>query len=459
MINFRKIINSYPELQVEDNFNIVLNYMRTGDPRQIPAHLQGRMFDRYGPNGDFITQDNKIFYADVPNHNLIEVVKPSQINDKLEEIYNDDELFSTGLGQFYKIVSSRYLNIKKRDSDEFLKAQGNYQVGRVPPLTKTINKIYRPKTSNERWAIDLIDMQAYNTPGINGNKKYIFSCIDMYSGKVWCKAISNRDNSDEKPTLSNALSAIMTESNTTPGTIQCDSEFSQGNIKTFIRDNHIKLIKTPSYKPTSNGKIERMNRVIRQKIKSFFVRNNNYKWVDILQTAVNNINNQISKNESPNDIWTPGYIRGNHNQNHFYNLVRLQPERIEEPIYYKNDLVRVRLGALNSKIRKRQKSGFETKKNAIHYSLQIYKIFKVYRGSRTEKRKYALLELNIDGVQETASGLDEIQFESENDNNNRYQKFYASDLISVGTRDINEVIHTDVGPKKIERALTINRIK
>jgi hypothetical protein len=56
----------------------------------------------------------------------------------------------------------------------------------------------------------------------------------------------------------------------------------------FCKDNKIIHRVAQSYKPTTNGLTERMNREIRKKIKADFIRNNNLEWVSKLQTI--NIN-------------------------------------------------------------------------------------------------------------------------------------------------------------------------
>lgn len=459
MMNIKQI-NNYPELRTDQSMDIIINYMNTGLPIGIPLNKQQLMFDRYGPNGDFIVQNNELFYG--LGNNLVLVVKPSQIDDKIEEIYNNPELgVGVGLSQFYTVVSRRFLNIKKKDTDIFLKTRGDYQISREP--RRTINKPIITKTSNERWAVDLIDMSYYNIPGINGNRKYIFSCVDLYSNKVWARAISNRNNNNDHPTLSDAFLSICHEAACMPAQLQCDSEFAQGDFREVVRQHHIKLIKTPSYTPQSNGKIERTNRMIRQKLRAFFIRNNNLRWVAHLQTAINNINNQkpIRKAQTPNELWTPGYIRPNNNQppNHLYNLVQLRAPKNPEIIYNMDDLVRVKLSALETKVRKRIKGIMENQKTAISYTPTIYKIFRVYLGNAHVKRSYALVKPHINNIQNTPGMIDEPIMVNDVNHNNYYKRFYGSDLIKIGTNIINEINHTNVAPKTIERALTINRIR
>ena len=79
----------------------------------------------------------------------------------------------SGLETFYKSVSSQYLNIQKKLTDEFLQLQGDYIVGKVPKKQK-INAPIVTSVPNERWGIDLIDMQQYvSVPNLN--RRYIMT--------------------------------------------------------------------------------------------------------------------------------------------------------------------------------------------------------------------------------------------------------------------------------------------
>ena len=49
-------------------------------------------------------------------------------------------------------------------------------------------------------------------------------------------------------------------------------------MTTFANQNNIKQVFSSSYAPKSNGKVERMNRQIRKKIKALHVKNNNNQF-------------------------------------------------------------------------------------------------------------------------------------------------------------------------------------
>jgi hypothetical protein len=194
----------------------------------------------------------------------------------------------TGLGAFYHQIAMSYLNIPKTLTDEFLRQQGDYLVARVP--RKLVNKPILTRVPNERWGVDLINMENY-TSIQNHFRRYILTVVDYFSGKVFARALRNRNNNAVNPTLSNAINDIcVNEAQTFPHTIQGDGEFTAGAFRAWCNANNIEFIKTTSYTPTSNGKVERMNREIRKKIKAGFIRQNNLVWnaVGQLQSYVEN---------------------------------------------------------------------------------------------------------------------------------------------------------------------------
>ena len=62
---------------------------------------------------------------------------------------------------------------------EYLKKQVDYQVG--PSYHKVQNAFVMAKTSNERWAMDLIDMTRY--PNMY-HMQYILNIFDYFSKKL-----------------------------------------------------------------------------------------------------------------------------------------------------------------------------------------------------------------------------------------------------------------------------------
>ena len=136
-------------------------------------------------------------------------------------------------------------------------------------------------------------METFDIPAVNANRKYIMTVIDHFSGKVWARGLVNRENNQNVSTLSNAIKNICQTANTVPHIIQGDGEFAVGAFRQWCRNNNIRFIQTTPFTPTSNGKVERMNREIRRKIKENMIRNNNFQWFQDLQPLIENINRQV----------------------------------------------------------------------------------------------------------------------------------------------------------------------
>lgn len=443
-------LNNYPEIKTNVGINRVIQYKLNGNIHPAIQNVQ-RYIDKYGPNSNFVVINNILAY-NINQNRVLRVARPNERNAFMQEIFDDEERgLGVGLSQFFNQVISSYLNIRKIDTDEFLKKQGNYQLTRIP--TSRINKPLKALGLNHIWAIDLIDLHTYDIPTVNGNRKYLFSCVDLYSGKYWARAISNRDNNNTVHTLTDALNSIIIEAQTTPRMIKVDNEFSKGHIADWMQQQGIRIIKSRTHVPTDNAVVERVNKEIRKKIRSGFVRHNNWVWVAHLQTYVNNINNQrkIGETETPNEQWQPGYNRNNNNPA----LANVMPNNATpETVYRVNDYVRVKMHTVNTKMRAREKNGMETAKSAVLYSPEIYRVVHVNRNGNT--RTYILVKPHIDNIQEEQDGDDIIVTNIET---LAHKKFYASDLIKVGTRRLENIVHSSIVPLTNDRGLLLNQIR
>ena len=65
------------------------------------------------------------------------------------------------------------MNITKEETDTFLRKQGDYMITRIPRQPRVNKPIEALSVPNERWAIDLIDMNTFQ----NGHNKWIMVII------------------------------------------------------------------------------------------------------------------------------------------------------------------------------------------------------------------------------------------------------------------------------------------
>ena len=250
--NYRYTINE--PLYNNENIEKIKQYIKSG---KLPNDLNDIQFKRFIERFKYgyTLKNNKLFYKH------LELISNEDINDKLKEIYDDPNIgLGLGIVSFYKIVQDKYIGIKRDDVEKFLKNQTVYQITREP--RKGINKPIITTYPNERWAIDLIDMELYEKE--NNGYQQILTVIDYFTKYVWAEALKDRTSE----TIKNAMIKICNDSKTKPKTIQADNgpEF-KGDFSDWTKENKIDLIKTLSYSPTSNGLIENFNKQLRKMIR------------------------------------------------------------------------------------------------------------------------------------------------------------------------------------------------
>jgi len=464
-----KTLNHYPEFLTSLAIDGVINFINNGI---LPANLNARQAARYqqkfAANAGFVTRaihgNQELFYNPNANYDL-EVVRPANRLARIHLIYNDIQRgLGLGLNAMYHQIAMSYLNIPKAITDQFLKEQGDYQVTRIPH--KVVNKPITASVPNERWAIDLIDMRAYNVVGVNQNRNYIFTCVDFFSGKVWARSISNRNNTAAIPTLSNALDDIIQhDAHTMPGIIQCDSEFYQGAFAAYCAQNMIVLIRTTSYTPQSNGRIERVNREIRKKIKANVVRNNNFVWNNNLQDYIDNINNQQGTNShlTPNQVWAQGYNPHGHGhvaagpavplndnmtpQQRSAYMERYHINRAQKMVgighvrvFHVGDLCRIKLLKVSNTQRQAREANIGFNKVAVHYTPQICSVVQAIMHPPHFIRRDEYIIANSHGNIMMAGAAPKL--------------FFANDLIYVP----NPNVQTNIHPLTVQRAIQLNRL-
>lgn len=460
-----KRLNHYPEFRTNAGINSIIHFIVNGVfPAGLNARQTARYNQKFGAGSGFVVRHHNqdLFYN--PNVNIdLEVVRPNLRQARIQAIYNDIQRgLGNGLNTFYHQIAMSYLNITKALTDDFLRSQGDYKVGIVPH--KLVNKPITSKVPNERWGCDLIDMRAYPPVG-NQNRRYILSVIDYFSGRVFARSLTNNQNNQANPTLSNAMNDIcVNEAHTFPHIIQSDGEFAVGAFRNWCNLHNIQFIRTTSYTPVSNGKIERANREIRKKMKAGFVRNNNFIWNNHLQDYILNINQQQSSrnHQTPLQLWTQGYnphpahhivppllpLNDNMNliqrQNHQEAYEDNRARRIvalgrTPPVFQVGDLVRIKLLVLSNTMRQQRENNIGWNKVAVHYSPQIYQVHNaIHHPANFVRRDEYILTDNAGNVL-MSGGVP--------------KRFFSNELILV------PVPHTQthINPLTTQRALQINR--
>ena len=434
-------------LYTNHNLLKVKQYIKTGKlPDDLNDVQMKRFIERF--KYGYTLKDDKIYFKH------LELISEEDKTKKLKEIYDDPNIgLGLGINSFYKIVIDKYIGITRDDVEQFLKNQTNYQLTKEPH--RGINKPIISTYPNERWAIDLVDMQFYEKE-TNDGYKFILTCIDYFSKYVWAEPLKN----NQATTIKDAIERIAIKAHTYPKIIQSDngSEF-KGAFNDWTNEHNIDHIKTLSYSPTSNGLIENFNKQLRGFIREGTIRYHTLKWVDHLDEYINNHNNHKNTTTkfTPIEIWRQGNNEIKHNrrvlpinddiemynQTNEYKVLKAS-ERIQKQAkrnlelnkteHYKvGEKVRVLMSALYSKHRKMIKNN-KSKLLSLKYSPEIYKVYKVIKPDDFVKERYLLKDSNNITV------LTELKLN--NPNAIRQAKlFFGSELMRVG--DNNENIKND----------------
>ena len=411
-INLRKLNN----LNLENNFNHIINYKINGT---FPDSLKDNEdIDRFITKFDkFRVDNNRLFYGN------LEVIKKNNIDNVLQGIYNDNKVgLGHGITQFYLIVTDKFLNITRKEVERFLKRQPDYQLTSKPPPKRV--KTQRYFKENVAWALDLIDISRYSTH--NKNFRYILSMVDLFSKKVYLRAIKRKT----AESVNAVLRPIFEVEN--PKLIISDNggEFAGINLD-LMHEFNIKSLTTPSHTPQSN--IENVNGQVRKFLSKLLVKYMDdagrplFKWIDVLEDIEDNINNynglqrNVLKRQKKADK-----LKGK----------KSKPVKNKFKI---GDKVRVTQQAFESHVRKEYKAGL-MKYIHIKYSIIVLTVHKIHKpNNKHNVLPYYILKKEDNTI-------------VENLNNEHARRFKENELLLVPNEG-------DINHDKYDNNLRINGIE
>ena len=432
----------------------VLAFKTTGN---VPPHIKtkSRFKTKWTP---FYIANNHLIYR--PN-NLTVIIDPNEREEVLKKLFDDERTgVGAGIAQFYHTVCLKYLNIKRKDVDDFLKRQKVYQMSRN--THHIINKPILATAPNERWAIDLVSMDRYS--GQNHQYNQILTCIDHFSRYVWAVPLKNKESHD----VAIAMGEICRKAGVYPHILQKDNggEF-QGETNTFMEQHNIKWINTLSYSPQSNGLIENFNNQLRKMLRELMIRNRTLVWynkLDLCCSIKNRQKNGTTK-KRPIDIWNDLPYETQNKDLHLDVAENIRKKAKRNVLKNKTrefnvgDYVRVKMSQLYSQVRQMVKQG-DKKYVVVKYSPDIYEIDRVFKPDHEgyEKLRYTLKDLdgNVLLTQQKMNNPDKPR---------EQKRFFASDFLKVDKKDIpNDVIKVDKNHIQrdgfdIHQALKLNVVK
>ena len=475
MSKILKKLNHYMEFKTKEGIKSVVDFIQSNHtvyPEGLNERQRRAFHARYATD-DFITKPIKrkrtLFYRPNPDV-LIEVIRPEDKPKKIKEIYDNlKQGLGTGLLAFYHMVASHYLPITKEETTEFLRKQGDWLINRQPH--DVVNKPILAEVPNERWGMDITFLNRYPS-NINGGYIYLLVCIDYFSGKVWARALKTRTNDAPHHEILDAFKSICDEANTRPHIMQSDHEFTKGELAVWCASHGITQYKTTSYSPVSNGKVERMNRTIRGKVKSIVARTNKLEWYKYLDDILENINNQQTARTgySANQLWRQGYHPQvnppapvvpvndhmsreelvSHNVNVNERRAIAQSSKTPERFFNVGDLVRVRMTKFqsNNVYRKAKETGIGWSYVGVHYTPEVFRVATAHHYDKLTSPKrdtYYIEKLNGDPMYSSRTASVPMQF-------------FGNDLLRVpANRKATHIVPTK-GEAGINQANYLNRL-
>jgi hypothetical protein len=383
-----------------------------------------------------LNEDDQLVYTPL---NLI-VIPKSEVEDVLTKLYKDDvNMLAKGIRNVYKYVSSKFINITRKDIENFLLKQKDFQL--TKNITKVVNKPIIERVPNNRWQVDNIDMSKYSKN--NAGKKYIFNCVDVFSRKIWLRALKNL----EAKTTTEAIKSIINEAGVKPSVIQCDNgiEF-QGNFKEYLKKNGITQIFNNAYSPNENAIVERSNKEVRKIIRTLMLAENSFKWYNKLDQVQEHRNRGYNETIKvyPDQVWTADKTNKiDTKSDKFKASINLAERAIKSIKKYRkldnfkvDQKVRVKMSAIFNNIRKLLKEG-NSKQIVVSYTPDVFSVEKIIRGSGVLERKKYVLKNEEGNVVTKSDG--------------KIKYFYASDLIPFNDGEESNIT--------MERALELNKVE
>ena len=159
---------------------------------------------------------------------------------------------------------------------------------------------------SDRWQADLIEMRKEAVTANGQTYKYVLEVLDDYSRFLITRPLVSKTARN----VSHALQDIIYQHGP-PRVLQTDrgTEF-QADVRLLCATYNIKMINSSPYHPQSQGKCERANRTLKNKIRAASLQTNGFNWVKglpELTSIINKTPKRILGNRTPFDVY---YARG-----------------------------------------------------------------------------------------------------------------------------------------------------
>lgn len=197
------------------------------------------------------------------------VVPPSEIDEFLNTIYQDPSMGgAAGYKTMYRHIVSKMqcLGITERKVNNFIKKMGVSR--QVSSVAKTYPmKSFRPKRPLEQFQMDtaLAKVPSGFVKSLSDSQFTMVTLVDIFSKRLWVKRIPNT----QRITIENFLLEVFYNGDI-PKKLQVDNaaEYRTKKFEKFLDSFSIERIINPSYRPQSNGFVERAHKTIKTRLYS-----------------------------------------------------------------------------------------------------------------------------------------------------------------------------------------------
>lgn len=221
---------------------------------------------------EFELRADKLVY--IPD-DLLVLENAEQAEAEIRKTYED---FSTsaglGIQKFYEVLADKYLGVTRDMCRNFLMKQEAFQQTRQ--FKKKVNRPVLSRGVDHLWSMDLVDMTRFAWAN-NGNK-YILVVVDVFSRFLYTFPLKNKTAKD----VADRLSEIMTAEHTPKHLLSDNGGEFLNEVNELCKSKGIKRRFSRSYSPESNGLVEGINRLIRNKLNDAFARFGTKNWVRYL---------------------------------------------------------------------------------------------------------------------------------------------------------------------------------
>ena len=184
-----------------------------------------------------------------------------------------------------------------------------------------------------QYGVDLIDFSAYKN--YNNGKKWILILIDVFSKKIYVRALKSKAGLE----VSLSLDEILKKMPHKPRLISADlgTEFWNSNVRKVLKKYGVHLFLTQGVK--KNAVVERVNKTFEELIWTLFDTSRNRKYVHQLQKIAESYNEAIHSRTKmpPNKV---NYLNAHVVYKNLYNHL---PSKRKKPKFKQGDVVRIAL--------------------------------------------------------------------------------------------------------------------